>query len=59
MEKNYNYEGYSIIDLIFELNLALESSIDSYGSDITPYLTFENERVGMILDEIIKKNRTF
>ena len=59
MEKNYNYEGYSIIDLIFELNLALESSIDSYGSDITPYLTFENERVGMILDEIIKKNSVF
>lgn len=58
MEKN-DYESYSMGDLIWELNLALESSIDIYGYDIITYSTFENERIGMILDEILKKDSVF
>lgn len=55
MEKN-DYESYSIERLMMEMDILLNESVDVYMQEYTAYNVFENEKIGRILDELLKHN---
>lgn len=55
MEKN-DYESYSIERLMMKMDILLNESVDVYMQEYTAYNVFENEKIGRILDELLKHN---